>query len=937
MRKRDLMMDSIDDNSKFYYEHDGLLMDKIAGAVLGAAIGDALGWPQEKPRLRSGIYSKGNVSSVSTGFRTWQRRSGGRFFSYEETINAGEYSDDTQLILATIRSMKEGINWNRAFCLEELPIWLLYERGGGQSTKAAAESWRNGIPPWREIPNNSDAVKRYFGAGGNGVAMRILPHALLSNTTELSMYRQIILNGISTHGHPVALVGALVYGKSVNIAFHNKGTLRLGALIDELIETKSNWSVMPKLDGSFEEWFSAANKFCNGYAKEWEVAVNNVLEGLSICHQALQKGALAVDSQTLQQIGCFDRRLSGAGTVAALAAIYLASRYAADPKTGLLEAAFAVGADTDTIASMLGGILGALLGTEWIIPEWQQVQDYKYLKSVANIIMNLSLDTSIIQSRHIEHWKRSQTTTVLDMLESNTVNEFDIVSLGRAKVINTINHKPMTKSTSAKSWKVSLDSGQTIYVNKLARLREASQFERSLSKRDLYAQQETINDVSGRMPSVNHLFISYATEDGELAEWLTLRLTTEGYRVWCDRIKLLGGESYPRDIDKAIKTQTFRMLAIISRHSLTKENPLKERTLGYNIGRQRNVDFVIPLLADKMRPDELGWMDSALTYIPFYDSWAQGLSQLIKKLHSIPAPNPLPNGARLVSNWAAQQSVLTSNQERLWTNLFEIKSLPDFVYRIVTPNDYKITDPDWIFHEQSEHILWSFEVPDSKLEYLSVRWNDTRRIPYGVPPIDIATILIKEHLRRLCLKRKAQETLDGEIYLSNLAAPDSWLRFIDFRGKQSRVLATSRRTIRSSGGTRNPYYYHLSPVFRPLLKKHGIPVLELQIRLYLTDMQGKALPPGITNRRRKRIARSWWNYQWISRVFAIAQWAFDGQSTYNLAAGHNYEINVSGFPLSVVAPQGIDERLLKLPETVEEELEIFEEEPDDTEWDEEQS
>jgi ADP-ribosylglycohydrolase len=930
------MMDSGNNHLESIFEHNSLSIDKMVGAILGAAIGDALGWPQEKPRLRSQIYSKGNLSNVSTGFKTWQRRSGGRFFAYEETINAGEYSDDTQLILATIRSMKKGINWNRAFCLEELPIWLLYERGGGQSTKSAAQSWLNGIPPWRETTNNSDAVKRYFGAGGNGVAMRILPHALLLNNTELSMYRQIMLNGISTHGHPVALVGALLYGKSVNIAFHNKGTLKLGALIDELMATKNDWSAMPKLDSGFEEWSSAANKFSSGYAKEWAVAVDEVLEKLSICRQALQKGALAVDSQALNQIGCYDRRLSGAGTVAAIAAIYLASRYAADPKTGLLEAAFAVGTDTDTIASMLGGILGALLGTEWIITEWQQVQDYNYLKAMANAMVNLSLDTSATQSSGIEHWKRNQSTAVLDILERNTVKELNLGSLGRAEVLNTTNHKPLTKSARAKSWKMSLDSGQTIYINKLARLREPSQFESALPERDLHTQQDVISGVSSRVPPVNHLFISYANEDSELAEWLTLRLTAEGYRVWCDRIKLLGGESYPRDIDKAIKTQTFRMLALISRHSLTKENPLKERTLGYNIGRQRKVDFVIPLLVDKMRPDELGWMDSDLTYIPFYDSWAQGLSQLTKKLRSIPAPNPLPNGARLVSSWAAQQSSLTSNQERLWTNLFEIKSLPDFVYRILTPDNFKITDPSWIFHKQSEHIIWSFEVPEPKLEYLAVKWNDNRRIPYGVPPIDMATILIKEHMRRLCLQKKAQETLDGEIYLSKLTAPDGWLRFIDYKGKQSRVLATSQRTVRASGGTRNPYRYHLSPVFRPLLRKYGIPVLELQVRLYLTDTQGKPLQPRITNRRRKRIARSWWNYQWISRILAIAQWAFDGQPIYNLAAGRNYDINVSGSPLSVMAPLGIDERLLKLPETVEEELDVVEDEPDDEEWDEEQ-
>jgi hypothetical protein len=106
-------------------------------------------------------------------------------------------------------------------------------------------------------------------------------------------------------------------------------------------------------------------------------------------------------------------------------------------------------------------------------------------------------------------------------------------------------------------------------------------------------------------------------------------------------------------------------------------------------------------------------------------------------------------------------------------------------------------------------------------------------------------------MRRLCLQKKAQETLDRDIYLSNLAVPDGWLRFADYKGKQYRALATSQRTVRASGSIRNPYRYHLAPVFRPLLRKYGIPMLELQVRLYLTDMEGKALQSGITNRRRK--------------------------------------------------------------------------------------
>src|ERR1051325_8753309 len=88
-----------------------------------------------------------------------------------------------------------------------------------------------------------------------------------------------------------------------------------------------------------------------------------------------------------------------------------------------------------------------------------------------------------------------------------------------------------------------------------------------------------------------HLFISYAIEDQALARWLTLKLTAEGYLVWCDQFKLLGGESYPKDIDHALKEQTFRVLALLSRSSLHKPNPRKERTLALNIARERNCEF----------------------------------------------------------------------------------------------------------------------------------------------------------------------------------------------------------------------------------------------------------------------------------------------------------------------------------------------------------
>ncbi len=63
------------------------------------------------------------------------------------------------------------------------------------------------------------------------------------------------------------------------------------------------------------------------------------------------------------------------------------------------------------------------------------------------------------------------------------------------------------------------------------------------------------------------IFVSHANpEDNEFARWLSLRLANEGYPVWCDLTKLLGGETFWDDIQKAIKERTIKFLFILSRY-----------------------------------------------------------------------------------------------------------------------------------------------------------------------------------------------------------------------------------------------------------------------------------------------------------------------------------------------------------------------------------
>jgi hypothetical protein len=111
---------------------------------------------------------------------------------------------------------------------------------------------------------------------------------------------------------------------------------------------------------------------------------------------------------------------------------------------------------------------------------------------------------------------------------------------------------------------------------------------------------------------------------------------------------MLGGEPFPKIIDEAIKTRTFRLVALLPRHSPQKPSPRKERALALNLGREWEIDFMIPLNVDGLKPSQLLWDYSELTYIVFED-WAAGLDQLLRALAKAGAPRLGNVGSVLVA------------------------------------------------------------------------------------------------------------------------------------------------------------------------------------------------------------------------------------------------------------------------------------------------
>lgn len=444
------------------------LTDRAKGAFLGFAIGDALGWPQERLDLRLGKGSR-TQKQPSPDYIKWERRSAGRFKGYREIIYPGEYSDDTQLMLATARSLLKGKHWNQYLIRQELPAWLLYMRGAGRSVMSAANSWQANKAPW----NNPKIAKNYFLTGANGVAMRILPHVLLPNLSIEELQRQIMLNGILTHAHPRALMGAKIYAQAARYLLNLSDTLEYGSLIEYLLDNHLEWSAFSKWENNYESWKKSADKYSEGlYEQNWETTKKELIVGLNLCADELRKGSLAITQDFLQKIGAFDRKTNGSGVVAALSSIFIISRYATNPTSGILELAFSYNSDTDTLAAMAGGLFGALLGIDWIPSNWLMVQDKEYIAQTASELCASPFASS--KKADIKGWTRADSKKLIDELLTGKTDEVSLGEIGIATVHPSQNCSQLVKKTKPLCWKLQFSFGQSIHITSLIPTNEIS-------------------------------------------------------------------------------------------------------------------------------------------------------------------------------------------------------------------------------------------------------------------------------------------------------------------------------------------------------------------------------------------------------------------------------------------------------------------------------
>ncbi len=427
------------------------------------------------------------------------------------------------------------------------------------------------------------------------------------------------------------------------------------------------------------------------------------------------------------------------------------------------------------------------------------------------------------------------------------------------------------------------------------------------------------------MTERDHLFINYATEDEALAKWLALRLTVEGYRVWISCFKLLGGEPYPKEIDTAIKDRTFRFLALLSRRSLNKPNPRKERTLALKLGEQRGEDdFVIPLNVDGLSPTELGWMTTELTFIPFNSSWAAGLKQLLKKLDLLGAPRLVPNGGAIAASKYLPDNVVLETSETLYSNVSPFVAVPERLYgfdlsRPLSPPEKDELAARWAFYLvegpsislTAPATFLAFEQPPAPLPpNLSLKpagvslWQELPKV-FGLSSWQVAKPLLRKTVLLTCAGLGLRPAEDGTfLYFPSGLVPRNKLKYRGYSGRSLPVATVGERTFRG----KDKFRHHLGFTFDVLRLPEGPVAAKFRIRLRLTDLDGKLLDYASALPRRKSITRTWYNYHFLSRELAILQFLAGGKES--IVAGGTQRVLLQATPITLTAPRSIDEAVL---------------------------
>lgn len=429
------------------------------------------------------------------------------------------------------------------------------------------------------------------------------------------------------------------------------------------------------------------------------------------------------------------------------------------------------------------------------------------------------------------------------------------------------------------------------------------------------------------------LFLSHANpEDNEFSRWLALQLANEGYPVWCDLTKLLGGEDFWADIEQAIRDKTKKFLYVLSRSSNRKPGPLQELQVALSVARQAGLsDFVIPILIDDLPHTGTNIQLARLNAIPFNQGWATGFRTLLEKLQKDQVakdPRFTPNA--VAAWWESQTSseceVIQEPEEYL-SNWFPIRNLPPTIYfHLVTPYDPRLLNMGRFPYPARRHGVAIVSFADAG-SLSSATSSCPISASHAVSTDDFLTgraapsVLRSQDARNILsdLLRKSWENYVGSkgllkyslanrsiaAFFADGLLPNNKVAVPRAGAGPRNVVGFSTRKDRN-GNVVGRTYWHFALECRPTI----IPDLAFAaISHVLFSDDGRSIwtSKARLHRSRRSECKDWWNPEWRDRSIGVMKWLAGGEDYVRLNLGTDGDVEVDPNPIHFKSPVSYQE------------------------------
>lgn len=427
----------------------------------------------------------------------------------------------------------------------------------------------------------------------------------------------------------------------------------------------------------------------------------------------------------------------------------------------------------------------------------------------------------------------------------------------------------------------------------------------------------------------NCIFISHATpEDNEFTRWLAGKLTLAGYRVWYDLDRLKGGDYFWNKIEDAIRTQSIRMIAIVSKASYNKDGVRNEWDLGITL-EKHIPGFLIPIRIDDFDFSNLPITLHRKNVIDFNRGWHFGLAQLIdtlidSKIDKAEFPDPaiaqlwLPSMQEYAIDWVDRQETLESN----WLSITSLppalettRILSDARRLPLTESTQKL--PWFEFGDQivgfapRKNLVELFKdqvalEADSAIETSSFIKNGTTWGKNKISAFDArnrVSILIRQawDLKMEALGLKPYELSNRRLiwYVPSGFLPKGKVEFIDADGKQRK-----RQLTGTSPKYKVNWHYAISA--HPVLDENRR--IELSAHIIFTDLENRLIESNSRmHQLRRGFCKSWWNDRWRGFLRAFLAFISEEKDTISLPVGGQRSIEISVLPMKFQSPKGLSD------------------------------